>query len=391
MSKKLLALLLCLCMVLCLMAGCGGGTASEAPAESASEAPAEVTEAPVEPAATEEASQAEAPSAAEESVAEAPAAPTNEFYSEHIGVYDYELPLFDEPLDLSIYWVQLGAMGGAEQPLKKDLLFWQRVQEKTGVNLEFVQRSEAVCAEQYNLMIASGDMTDLIYESNCGQMGSTSVYNGGYDKAIEDEIYVDLTDIIPEYAPNYYALLQGDDNLRKDLTTDTGKLYSMGMIYDRPQGVREGPLLRKDYLEATGKDTPETTDEWMEVLKIMKDNGIKYPMGVSNGGDIRGGFFMNAFGTAGGHSYKVDNATGELVYDGTSDELRDFVEFFHEAFTAGLIDPDYAYQQMFDQTLQIAGDTALFGGMDRDLVSYKTNYDMDLMAVPMAHTPTPIP
>lgn len=387
MSKKLLALLLCLCMVLCLMAGCGGGTASEAPAESASEAPAEVTEAPVEPAATEEASQAEAPSAAEESVAEAPAAPTNEFYSEHIGVYDYELPLFDEPLDLSIYWVQLGAMGGAEQPLKKDLLFWQRVQEKTGVNLEFVQRSEAVCAEQYNLMIASGDMTDLIYESNCGQMGSTSVYNGGYDKAIEDEIYVDLTDIIPEYAPNYYALLQGDDNLRKDLTTDTGKLYSMGMIYDRPQGVREGPLLRKDYLEATGKDTPETTDEWMEVLKIMKDNGIKYPMGVSNGGDIRGGFFMNAFGTAGGHSYKVDNATGELVYDGTSDELRDFVEFFHEAFTAGLIDPDYAYQQMFDQTLQIAGDTALFGGMDRDLVSYKTNYDMDLMAVPMAHTP----
>lgn len=387
MSKKWIALLLALCMLLGVLAGCGNEpeASAKAPAqESAQNAPETNTEEPAPAPAVEEDSAEEPASEVEAAV---PQGPTNEYYTEHIGVKDYDLPLFDEPVEFSIYWVQLGAMGGAEQPLKKDLLFWQRVQEKTGVTLDFVQRSEAVCAEQYNLMIASGDMTDMIYESNCGQMGSTSVYNGGYDKAIEDEIYTDLTDLIPEYAPNYYALLQADENLRKDLTTDTGKLYSMGMIYDRPQGVREGPLLRKDYLEATGKDTPETTDEWMEVLKIMKNNGIKYPMGVSNGGDIRGGFFMNAFGTAGGHSYKVDNATGELVYDGTSDELRDFVEFFHEAFTAGLIDPDYAYQQMFDQSLQIAGDTALFGGMDRDLVSYKTNYDMDLMAVPMAHTP----
>lgn len=388
MSKKLIALLLTLCMVLCLLAGCGGGGSAAEPSAAAPASEAEQSEAPVseEPAPVEE--PVEAPSAAEEpSAVEEPAveAPTNEFYSEHIGAYDYELPLFEEPVEFSIYWVQLGAMGGAEQPLKKDLLFWQQVQEKTGVTLNFEQRSEAVCAEQYNLMIASGDMTDLIYESNCGQMGSTSVYNGGYDKAIEDDIYTDLTDLIPEYAPNYWALLEGDDNLRKDLTTDTGKLYSMGMIYDQPQGVREGPLVRVDYLEETGMPDPVTCEDWMEVLKAMKSNGVQYPMGVSNGGDIRGGFFMNAYGTAGGHSYKVDNASGELVYDGTSEELRDFVEFFNEAYTAGLIDPDYAYQQMFDTSLQVSGATALFGGMDRDLTNFKESYDMDLKAVPMTY------
>ena len=386
MSKKLIAMLLALSMLLCL-AACGGGAASSAaaPAESSAEAPAPADEpAPAEePAPADEPAPAEEPASAEEPAA--PEAPTNEFYSEHIGVYDYELPLFDEDVTFSIYWVQLGAMGGAEQPLKKDLLFWQRVQENTGVTLDFVQVSEATCAEQYNLRIASGDMTDLIYESNCGQMGSTSVYNGGYDKAIEDEVYVDLTDIIPEYAPNYWAIVSGDDNLRKDLTTDTGKLYSMGMLYDQPQGVREGPLVRVDYLEATGLPDPVTCEDWMEVFKAMKSNGVQYPMGVSNGGDIRGGFFMNAFGTAGGHSYKVDNATGELVYDGTSDELRDFVEFFHEAFAAGMVDPDYAYAQMFDTSLQTSGAVALFGGMDRDLTNFKESYDMDLKAVPMTY------
>ena len=227
MSKKWIAMLLALSMLLCLMAGCGDGaaasTAEASKAESVQEPAAPESESP----ATPEAQPPEPGSAVEPASAAEPAveAPTNEFYSEHIGVKDYDLPLFDEDLTLSIYWVQLGAMGGAEQPLKKDLTFWQRVQEKTCVTLDFVQRSEAVCAEQYNLMIASGDMTDLIYESNCGQMGATSVYNGGYDKAIEDDIYVDLTDLIPEYAPNYWALLEGDDNLRKDLSTDTGKLY----------------------------------------------------------------------------------------------------------------------------------------------------------------------
>ena len=396
MSRKLFALLLALCLCLGLMAGCGTGNEAAPVSEpeiassgesAPAEEPASEEEAPEEPAPAQKETSEEEPASAEE-IPEEPEiqAPTNDYYSEHIGVVDYELPLFDgEGYEFSIYWVKLGTMGGAEQPDKKDLLFWQRVQENLGVTINFEQRSEAVCAEQYNLMIASGDMTDLIYESNCGQMGSTSVYNGGYDKAIEDDVYVDLTDLIPEYAPNYYDILMHDENLRKDVTTDTGKLYSIAMVYDEPQGVREGPLVRKDYLEATGLPTPVTCEDWAEAFKVMKSNGVQYPMGVSNGGDIRGGFFCNAYGTSGGHAFKVDLKTGELVYDGTSDELRDFVEFFAENFKAGMINPDYAYAKMFDTSLQTSGATALWGGMDRDLVSMKENYDMDLMAVPMTY------
>ena len=129
MVRKAFPLFLVLCLLLGLMAGCGGsaapasepaGSASASAAEEATEAEAPAEEAP-----------AEAEPAAEEVVsAEEPAeepevqAPTNDFYSEHIGVVDYDLPLFDgEGYEFSIYWVKLGAMGGAEQPDKKDLLF----------------------------------------------------------------------------------------------------------------------------------------------------------------------------------------------------------------------------------------------------------------------------
>ena len=394
MMKKLLALLLTACMVLCLFAGCGNSaadTASSAPAE-AEEAAASEAAAPAEteepaPAEADEAAPVEEASAAEEASATeeaaAPEGPANEFYAEHYGVVDYDLPMFEEgELSLTCWWIQLGAMGGAEQPLKNDLPFWQTVQEELGVELDFKQASEAVGNEQYNLMVASGDMTDLIWESNCGARGATSVYTGGYDKAIEDDVYVDLTDIIPEYAPNYWAIVSADENLQRDLATDTGKLYGIAMIYDQAQGVREGPLVRTDYLEATGKDMPTTTTGWMEVFKAMKANGVTYPAGISSTGDIRGGLFANAFGTSAGHAYKIDNATNKLVYDGTSDELRAFVEYFRELWTENLIDPDYMNLQMFDTSGVTSGANALFGGMQTDLVTFKEDYGFDLAAVP---------
>lgn len=385
MLKKALTTLLALIMVLGLFASCGGESApaSVVSAESTSEIPATVMETPEIPEPSDEPE--ETVSAIEDSTVEpAIEAPTNAFYSEHIGVVDYELPMFDNDLELSLFWVQLGAMGGAEQPLKKDVLFWQQVQEKLGLTLNFKQASEAVGNEQYNLMVASEDMTDMIWESNCGAMGATAVYNGGYDKAIEDDVYVDLTELIPEYAPNYWAILQEDENVLRDLSTDEGRLYSISMIYDQPQGVREGPLVRKDYLEATNLD-PVTCEDWVEAFKAMKANGVKFPMGASYNGDIRGGLFCNAFGTSGGHAFKVKLETGELVYDGTSQELRDFIEFFNEVYEAGCINPDYAYTQPFDTSLQIAGEVALFGGMDRNLVTYKESYGMDLKAVKMPY------
>ena len=382
MKRNILTLLLALAMLMSLFAGCGGGSPASEPENTpvSDETQAESPSAEAELEAPEQ--PAEEPGSAAEAAPEA--GPANEYYAEHIGVLDYELPLFDEEVELSIFWIQLGAMGGAEQPLKKDVLFWQQVQENLGVNLDFVQNSEAVGNEKYNLMIASGDLTDLIWESNCGAMGATSVYNGGYDKAIEDDIYTDLTELIPEYAPNYYSILCGDENVMRDLTTDTGKLYSVSMIYDEPQGVREGPLVRADYLADTGMD-PKTTEDWMETFKAMKSNGVQYPCGINSAGDIRGGMFCMAFGTGGGHAFKVDLENEELVYDGTSDELRDFIEYFRELWENNLVTPDYLNIAMFDDSLQTSGATALFGGMDRDLTNMKESYGLDLQAVPFTY------
>ena len=322
--KHILCLLLTLCLLLCLFAGCAeqetatpaapaeesasaetpAAPASEAPAESPAPGPAEVpAEAPPE-APTEPASPDQAPAPDQEFPAPPPEpgpepepapeaaepAPMESPWSLTQGVAEYDLPLFEAPLDLSIYWVQLG-----NQPPKTDLLFWDRVQENLGVNIEFRQISEMTNSEQYNLMIASGDMTDLIWEDNCAAFGSESAYPGGFDAAIDDEIYLELTDLLPEYAPNYWEILEHYPAAKKELTTDTGKLYSVSMIYSEPQGPRFGMLVRQDYMDDTGLPVPEDTDGWLEVMRAMKANGVVYPYGAQATADVAG--VIDAFGT----------------------------------------------------------------------------------------------
>ena len=37
-------------------------------------------------------------------------------------------------------------------------------------------------------------------------------------------------------------------------------------------------MIRKDALEAVNLDVPETIDDWTEMLRAFKENGIEYPL-----------------------------------------------------------------------------------------------------------------
>lgn len=289
------------------------------------------------------------------------------------GVVSYELPLFEETYTPTMFWV---LVGGTAMPYNDDTLFWQRLQEQLNVDIDFDQVSEVSCAETYNLRIASGDMTDLIWEDNCSAYGVTYAYPGGYEAAVEDDVYMDISELLPEYAPNYWAILEHLPNVRKALTTDTGKLCSVAMIYDKPQGIRGSALVRTDFLADTGMELPVETDDWVELLRAMKANGVLYPYGSLSTGDAGG--FMDAFGTTGESRFKIDTQTDTVVYDGTSEELRAFIEFFIPLYEEGLVSPDFYSATMFDFAPKTDGTNGIFGGSADDITNFKTNYGIDL-------------
>lgn len=222
--KKSLSIFFAVIFILSLLTGCGGAPASEA--ESAAAAPAgsgqevpSAAETPEPPPETPEAPE-EAPSAQEPDSAEAlPAAPTGavipaeecqaQGYDVRYGMFDFEtymeLPLTDGPASLSYWFMIQPFMMGYNNVTENDFTYFKEMEARTGVHLELKAVSLFSAAEQFALMVTSGDYTDLVE-------GALTNYSGGGTKAIEDGFLLDLMEYLDEM-PNLDAWLHSDPQL----------------------------------------------------------------------------------------------------------------------------------------------------------------------------------
>ena len=94
-----------------------------------------------------------------------------------------------------------------------------------GVDIDWQEPASGQSAEQFNLIVATSDLPDIMYYS-----WATS-YPGGPDAAIADGKIVALNDYIEEYAPNFSARLDAHPDVRQEITTDSGNITaSLGFI-----------------------------------------------------------------------------------------------------------------------------------------------------------------
>lgn len=101
------------------------------------------------------------------------------------------------------------------------------------------------------------------------------LYSTGADGLIEDGLCVDLSKYFETYAPEYYHLLQTNDKFRADTSRASGVYVSMYSYTEVPQYTR-GPVVRKDMLDAVGKEIPTTVAELHDVALALKNEyGIK--------------------------------------------------------------------------------------------------------------------
>ena len=66
--------------------------------------------------------------------------------------------------------------------------------------MEYIHPNDQQTAEQFNLMIASDELPDVIEYDWTGR--SAGSYPGGPEKAIQDGVILELNDLIDQYAPN---------------------------------------------------------------------------------------------------------------------------------------------------------------------------------------------
>ena len=343
MKKRLrvLSLLLSICMVLVLFAGCGGGGAESAAsqaapaAESTAAAPEETTEAaPEAPAEAEaEASVPAEASALEEAVPEKEPSP---YTGSTVVGNSYPVGDPDDPTVFSLFSVW--GMGFDEYlDSWNSLPRLKEISEATGCVLEFKEVSQTGATEQFNLMIASGDMTDIIQAAD--------YYVGGLGQAYSDEVIIDLSDIIEENAPIYYDLLMNHTNdTTKDTVLTDGLHLSMNTLKDEVVSDM-GLVVRGDWLDELGIEVPETLDEFTDMLYAIKDKyDTSETIRVDSTCEIQymdGIFGVSMFKLSGSTDIAPYVMDGEVTSALLSDDYRAFIEYVRQLYADGIIHPDF--------------------------------------------------
>lgn len=280
----------------------------------------------------------------------------------------------DTPVKLT-YWGQLNSNVSATHANLGETELAKKLEELTGVEIEYQHPPEGQSSEQFNLMVGSGELPDIMEYNWFG-------YPGGQGKAVEDGVILELNDLIDEHAPNFKKILESDELIDKMSKTDDGKYTMFPFIRgDELNLVFYGPIMRKDWLDDLNLEIPETIDDWYDVLsKFKTEKGAAAPF---QGNDIPK--MASAFDIVDG--FYVED--GDVKYGPIEPGYKDYLTTMNKWYAEGLLDPDYA---ALDATARDAkatnGETgAFFGYGGSTILRYLTSMkdedpQYDLVGVP---------
>lgn len=249
------------------------------------------------------------------------------------------LPLCDETETIS-YWFEMSPMVAGYLNTMNDNITYQYLEELTNVHVDFRAVSDET-SQNFNLMVASGDWADIM-------VWGSNYYSGGAVKAVEDGVFMELTDVINEYMPNYSSLIQ-DKDIYPQVIMNDGKI---GEIFPIDWGTSKpgtGPIVRKDWLDDLGIDPAsiETYDDYHTMLTRFKnEKGAAQalylgPYGVPYGNYLAAGYGIAAYCDPSSDTGSFYQEDGTIKFGLIQPEFKDYLTMIHAWYEEGLISSDY--------------------------------------------------
>ena len=333
-------MVLSLCLCFGLLAGCGsnGSTASSGAQSAAPTAAADEGS-------TEEKGTPAADAAAEGSVTlqEAAANADATSYAKEVFGDDVQPEEVSYPVDtdesLSLVATFPDPLFSSYPNAMADCSIYKAAEEATGIHVDYQGMSTSASNEQFNVMVASGSYPDMI--------GWGLNFANGDDAEVDEDVILDLTEDIAQYAPNYYNLLSTDDELLKTAVSSSGYITAFYGLTTEDGLAKEGLAIRTDELQKLGLEKPYTIDDYENVLAAFKDDGLKQPMMMLAPGAIQdnwlsGAFdvaaFCNSFPMSVVPTYVQD---GEIKFGPIEDGFKDYITLMHEWYEKGYIEADF--------------------------------------------------
>ncbi|MGI5895093.1 MAG: extracellular solute-binding protein [Candidatus Merdivicinus sp.] len=229
-----------------------------------------------------------------------------------------------EVVDVSIFTVE-----HPDMRVDTDALVIKTLAERTGVRLIYEQAPSDSSEERFNLMIAGGDLPDLIYYD------ITPIKN-----TTENGPFMVLDDVINNM-DNLSSVIQDKPEVMKEMRNAEGHMY----FFPQLDAIRANnmQLVRQDWLDKLNLDYPTTTDEYYEMLKAFKEQD---PNGNGEADEIPYTTRHKTHGLTGiieffGISREWFVEDDEVKHGMVDPRMKDAVTYLNKLYSEGLIDPDY--------------------------------------------------
>lgn len=231
-------------------------------------------------------------------------------------------------------FVMAGFDGDSVQHDWNTNLFFQRMQEKTGISFEFRQFTDyAAWAAEKTRLFAGDELPDVLFKAELSSQEISSYYESGK--------LIDLAPLLAQNAPNLWALLDQNPEWRKAITLPNGAIPALPAI----NAIRDqnAMWINKTWLDALALPMPTDTASLEAVLTAFKTQDPNHngkadevPFAFLGPWDLK--FLAHAFGlTANDYNVYAD-ASGKVSFMPIQEKYREFVAWLAKLYADKLLD-----------------------------------------------------
>lgn len=232
-----------------------------------------------------------------------------------------------QPLEFSISMRTLATEYVENHPDINDDTWLQELEEltNTDIHIELIPHKEYV--ERMTLLLASGDIPDVVQVSG-------GLYGPELAGAVEAGVFMPLNDLLEKHGQNLLQVIP--KQAWDQVTASDGTIYAIPDYLENRS--RRGVAIRMDLLEQTDLDIPETTDEYLDVLRAFKELGVENPYQ----GREQFKYADTFFGAFDAFPYQWEYYEGEVVPKFMAgDKILDALAYYKTMYEEGLIHREF--------------------------------------------------
>ena len=254
-----------------------------------------------------------------------------------------EFPIVSEPITIKAFICPNTAV---KDYVDNEYTRW--LENLTNIKLDMDIPPVADAQQKLNLMLASGDLPEVIIGCNIRLDQLQILANQG--------LLLPLDDYIDEYGVEFKQVYEAYPQIEDLITMLDGKIYGLPHVNDCYHcSMAQKMWVYQPWLDKLGLEVPTTTEEFYQMLKAFKEqdpngNGQADEIPLSGTVFTNGGwhspideFLMNSFvyndlvTPNGARHLMLEDGTIKASF--TQDGWREGLRYLHKLYSEGLIDP----------------------------------------------------